>query len=308
MTASLRARLLLLCAAVLFSTGGVAIKATTLNGWQVACFRSALAAAALTALLPAARRGLCRRAAAVALAYAATVLLFVLATKLTTAANAIFLQSAAPLYLLLIGPLLLKEPVRGSDLGVMLLVAAGLLAVLSGQLRAQASAPDPTTGNLLGLLAGASWAATLAGLRSLRPPEFATAPGAARAAGPVLPRDAALAAVILGNLVAAAVALPFALAATDLDTFSLRDVALVSWLGLGQIGLAYACLTAGLRHVPALAASLILLAEPALNPLWTWLLAGEHPGVLALAGGVLILAATLLHARARPAPLPALRE
>ena len=97
-------RLLLLAAAFLFSTGGAAIKATALTSWQVACFRSGVAALALLALVPAARRGWTRRTLIAALPYAATVLLFVLANKLTTSANAIFLQSTAPLYLLLLGP------------------------------------------------------------------------------------------------------------------------------------------------------------------------------------------------------------
>src|SRR6185436_18210309 len=107
-----RARLLLIAAAALFSTGGAAIKATSLTGWQVASFRSAVAAAALAAFLPGARRRWTWGTVAVGAAYAATMVLFVLSNKLTTAANTIFLQSTAPLYLLLLGPWLLHEPIR----------------------------------------------------------------------------------------------------------------------------------------------------------------------------------------------------
>ena len=109
-------RLLVLAAALLFSTGGVAIKACTLSGWQIASFRAFIAAATFLILVPEARRGYTRRNAMVAVIYAATLILFVNATKLTTAANAIFLQSTAPLYVLLLGPLLLHEHLRRGDL------------------------------------------------------------------------------------------------------------------------------------------------------------------------------------------------
>src|SRR5688500_90238 len=120
-------RLQLLGAALLFSTGGAAIKATTLTAWQVAGFRSAVAAAAVFLLVPAARRGWTWHVLPVGVAYAATLVLFVAANKLTTSANAIFLQSTAPLYMLAFGPLLLKELVRRRDLAFMAPVLLGLV-------------------------------------------------------------------------------------------------------------------------------------------------------------------------------------
>ena len=121
----LRNRLLLVAAAVLFSTGGAVIKAATLTPWQVASFRSGVAALVLLLVVPEARKGWSWRVAPVGAAYAATLILFVLATRLTTAANAIFLQSTAPLYLLLLGPWLLREPIRRSDVVYILAIAAG---------------------------------------------------------------------------------------------------------------------------------------------------------------------------------------
>src|SRR5262249_5920716 len=112
----LGSRLLVMSAAILFSTGGAAIKGTTLSPWQVACFRSGIAAIALATFLPEARRNWTWRLASVGMAYAATMIAFVCATKLTTAANAIFLQATAPLYVLLLAPLLLGEKARRSDL------------------------------------------------------------------------------------------------------------------------------------------------------------------------------------------------
>lgn len=279
-----RARLLVLLTALLFSTGGAAIKACTLSAWQVASFRSGLASLALLAFVPAARRRPDGPTLLVSLAYAATVLLFVSATKLTTAANAIFLQSTAPLWLLLLAPWLLRERARGRDLLVMAVVAGGMAAVLLGDERPQASAPDPISGNALALVAGLTFALLLAGMRWLAA-RAAQAPG--RAAG------GAMAAVLAGNVLACLVALPFALPATDVSG---ADLGALLFLGTLQIGLAYALLCAAVPHVPALAASLLLLVEPALNPLWTWLMHGERPSELAVAGGVAILGATVVQA------------
>jgi hypothetical protein len=120
------ARLHLVLAAILFSTGGAAIKATTLTAWQVAGFRSGLAARALFLLLPDSRRGWTWRTLLVGVAYAATLLLFVVANKLTTSANTIFLQSTSPLYILILGPLLLHERIRSRDVLFMAAVGLGL--------------------------------------------------------------------------------------------------------------------------------------------------------------------------------------
>jgi len=270
----LRSRLELVAAAVLFSTGGAAIKATSLTGWQVACFRSGVAAIALVALLGPARQRWSRRTLVVGCAYAGTMVLFVLANKLTTAANAIFLQDTAPLYLLLLGPWLLGEPVRRTDFKLMVAVAAGIALVFAGQQEPLETAPDPSRGNLVALASGLSWALTIAGLRSMASPAGSAPP---------------LTAVVAGNLLAFLLALPKALPVAGAAA---QDWWLVAYLGVFQIGLAYLFLTRGVRGVPALEASLLLLVEPASNPVWSWWMHGEQPAKLALAGGVLILAAT----------------
>jgi drug/metabolite transporter (DMT)-like permease len=117
----MRHRIQLLAAAALFSTGGAAIKACSLTSWQVAGLRSGIAALVLL-LVPAARRGWTPRAWLVGAAYAATVVLFVQANKLTTSAATAFLQSTAPLYVLLLAPHLLGE--RAIGLAYVLVTAA----------------------------------------------------------------------------------------------------------------------------------------------------------------------------------------
>jgi drug/metabolite transporter, DME family len=271
-------RLLVLAAALLFSTGGAAIKATSLNSWQVAGFRSAVAAAALVAFVPAARRGLKRRALPVGIAYASTLILFVAATKQTTAANAIFLQSTAPLYLILLGPLFLREPVRRTDLLFMTGVGIGMSLFFLGSEQAVATAPDPVTGNQIAALSGLAWALTVGGLRWIE-----KGGGAGDSMGTV----------VIGNLLAFAVCAP---AAFPLESATWHDAAVVAYLGVVQVGLAYVCLTRAVRHVPAFEASTLLLSEPALNPVWAWLVHGERPSRWGLAGGALILTATFANA------------
>ncbi len=277
--------MLLVAAGLLFSTGGAAIKAASLTGWQVASFRSGLAAVVLLAALPNARRRWHWRMLPVAAAYAATLILFVLANRLTTSANAIYLQATAPLYLLLIGPFLLHEPVRRADLFYILAVGAGLALFFAGRDAVAITAPDPPHGNLLALASGVTYALMLAGLR-----------WHGRRGG----EDSGIAIVAAGNLIAFLAALPMAL---PLHTFSARDAAVILYLGAAQIGLAYWCLTRAIRHVPAFEATTMLQVEPALNPVWTWLVHGEQPSPWALAGGAVIVSATLLntwYGRRRP--------
>ncbi len=271
----MRARLLVLAAAVLFSTGGAAIKATTLTAWEVASFRSGIAAIAILLMLPGSRRRPDAATLGVGLVYAATMVLFVTANKLTTAANAIYLQSTAPLYILLAAPVLLRERVQKADLVFMGALAVGLATFFVGQEAPRDTASNPPLGNLAALGSGLTWAGTVMGLRwlgSRSPNPQATQP-----------------ALVTGNLLACLLVLPFAVP----TTISAPDLAIVVGLGVVQIGLAYVCLSAGLSGVPALEASLLLLLEPVLNPAWAWVFHGEQPGPWALAGAAVILTATI---------------
>jgi drug/metabolite transporter (DMT)-like permease len=281
------ARLELLLTAALFSTGGAAVKLTTLSAPQVASFRSAVAALVLVLLLPVTRRRPHGRMLLVAACYATTMVLFVSANKLTTAASAIFLQATAPLYLLVLAPLVLKEPVRRRDLLYMATLGAGLALFFLDRDAASASAPDPFLGNLLGLASGVTWALTVLGMRFLGRGSDGDAAGSA----------------LWGNVLAALAMLPWALPVTGGGG---RDLGVVLFLGTIQIGLAYALLTRAIRAVPALEASLLLLLEPVLNPLWAFLVLGEVPAAGSLAGGAIILGATAVRngVEAARAPRP----
>lgn len=279
-------RLLLVCAALLFSTGGAAIKATTLNSWQTAGFRSLAAAIALVALLPEARRGWSMRIVPVAAAYASCLILFVHSTKLTTAANAIFLQSTAPAWLLILSPWLLKERIGRAEWLHAAALSVGMALFFLGADVPNSTAPDPVSGNFYATVSGLAWALTIAGLRWLSKKQE---------------QPAGLPMVVLGNLFAFLFCAPMAL---PLAHSTPLDWGVILYLGLVQIGLAYLCLTRGMRHIPAFEAATILLLEPVANPVWAFLLHGERPSSLAVAGGAVILFSTLLKAYSRHTETP----
>ena len=211
MNERVRNRLLLLAAATLFSTGGAAIKAASITSWQVASFRSGVAALALMLFVPAARRGWTWKLVPVGRAYAAVLVLFVLATRLTTSANAIFLQSTAPLYLLLLAPLILHEHIRRGDLFFIGAIGAGMALVLHGGQNAGVTAPNPALGDRYAAASGLAWALTVSGLRWI---------------GRSGPENASTPAVAAGNLIAFLACLPMALPVARITTVGRRGAAL----------------------------------------------------------------------------------
>ena len=268
------ARLQALAAAVLFSTGGAGIKVETFSAAQVSMLRSGIAAAALLLWLHG-RVRYTPGALGAGVVYAATLSLFVGATKLTTAANAIFLQSAAPLYLLLLAPFLLHEQVRRRDVVYVTVVGIGLVLCFMGRPVASATAPNPVLGNWLGAASGLAWALTLITLRKI---------GGSDRNG-----DATVTGVVTGNVFACIAAIPFAL---PLPSAPAGEWVTLVYLGVFQIALAYVCLSGAIRRLPALDVSLLLLLEPVLNPVWTWAVRGESPGGWTLSGGAVIVGAT----------------
>jgi drug/metabolite transporter (DMT)-like permease len=262
----------IIAAAVLFSTGGAAIKFCGFAAWQLAAFRAAFALLTIFILLPESRRGWTWRTVLVGFAYAATTLLYVQANKHTTAASAIFLQSTSPLFILLLAPLLLGEHATRRDIAQMAVMGAGLGLFFLGSDRPSATAPNPALGNLLASVCAVTWAFTVIGYRWL----------AARG-------SSIAAAAVAGNLIAGVIAL---IMAQPLMAGRPVDWAVVALLGVCQLGIPYLFLARAVPQVRALEVGLFLLIEPVLNPIWAWLVHGETPGHATLAGGALILGAT----------------
>jgi drug/metabolite transporter (DMT)-like permease len=256
---------------VLLSTGGAAIKWSAFTGWQLAGLRSTIAAGVLVALLPEAKRGWSWRTLLVGCASAATTLLYVQSNKYTTAANAIFLVSTSPVFIIVLAPLLLRERVSRRDWVYMTLMMAGMSLCFAGT---TAYTPRRRTllGNILAAACAVTWAFTVMGYRWV-----------------VKHGEHVGTAATSGNLIAGVVALPLAL---PLEIGGPRDWIAVVYLGTVQLGLAYVIFARAIPHLAALEVALLLLIVPVLNPVWAWLVHGETPRKLALLGGVIILAAT----------------
>jgi DME family drug/metabolite transporter len=264
--------LLVLGAAILWSTGGVFIKWNDLSPRELSCGR-ALFACVTVALLTRREGFRVNFVTGVAsVIYAALLLLFVVATKLTTAANAIFLQYTAPVYILLFEPALFKEKYRAQDFVVVAFCVAGMSLFFVGNLRAQ-----DVSGNVAALGSGICFAAFFLLLRTKR----------ARAVNRA-------SSVIYGNLILFLITLPaFVAGAHKLDA---RNFAVVAYLGIVQIGVAYTMLTLGIaRGVRGLDAGVIGYVEPVLNPVWVFLVLGERPSRYALGGGAIIVASVIAH-------------
>jgi drug/metabolite transporter (DMT)-like permease len=268
--------LAVLGAALLWSTGGLFIKWVSLDAFGVTMWRSLFAAVTIAALN---RTGLLRPLRAsplewcIAVSYAVMLLLFVMATKLTTAANAIFLQYTAPLHVLIWGSLLINERPSRTDVIALAVAFGGMALFFAGRLDA-----DDAAGNLCALGSGAGFALFLTLLRR---------PGC----GPLTrPR-----AMVLGNLLLVASMVAFNVGRGDWGSFEpgAGDLAGLLFLGVLQIGLAYVLFAHGIARVRVLEASLIGMLEPVLNPVWVFMFLGETPGWWAVAGGTIIVAAVV---------------
>ena len=246
--------------------------ATSLDAYQVTFFRSLLAG--LTVLIITRRNGLRINAFGVmcSIIYATLLFLFVWATKHTTAANAIFLQYTAPVYILILAPFVIGEKFHLRDLATVIFCIAGMSLFFVG---------DLTIGDYQGNIA-ALGSGIFLGLyiMLLKHP---------RAVG-----MNSVITVIYGNFLLALLTLPSGIA--SVSTITLGDLGAVAFLGIFQIGISYILfikgVTAGTRPLDA---SIIGFIEPLLNPVWVFIFVGERPSNWAVLGGLIIIATVIAH-------------
>ncbi len=270
--------LFVLFAVVLWSTGGLFIKLTTVDAFTVNAGRSLFAA--ITVAIFTFRKGLKPDLFTLltSFLYAGTLSCFVYANKTTTAANAIFLQYTAPVYILMFSPLILKEKFRFSDLITVVICLAGMsLFFLETQASVNSLAPNVFLGNIAGLLSGVFFGLYFIFLRHPRS----------------LAKNPAIS-VFYGNLIIVLLMLPLLINNPPAPT--LMDFGAIAYLGIFQIGIAYILFTNGIAGgVRSLNASIIGFVEPLLNPVWVFLFVGERPSRWAILGGFIILSAVIFH-------------
>lgn len=267
-----RGILLIVLAALLWSTGGIGIKAVSDSALKVTFYRSLFAAIALFLFLGrdvwGGRRWRPTPAFIFAiLSYGACLTTFVIATKLTTAANAIFLQYAGAVWVLLLSPVVTKEPMRARDALAIAVAMAGMALFFVGKFEARGMA-----GNLMALLSSVFFAGLILALRR--------------------ENQAAQSAVTWGNVALSLALIPFV--ADDL-ALTITSFLILLFLGVFQIGLAYTLFVRGLRSVTATQASLTGMLEPVMNPIWVLIFLGERPSPYAIVGGAIVLAAIAWH-------------
>jgi drug/metabolite transporter (DMT)-like permease len=263
-----RAILLLLLTALLWSTSGLFVKLLHWHPLSIFSARGIVASVVFLIWLRRVRLRITPFLAAGAAGYMGAQFLFILSTRLTTAANAIFLQYTAPIYVVILGVLFLGERPRRIDWITMLVIFAGMLLFFGQDLTLEG-----LYGNLAAILSGVALAVMIVGTRAQKDSHPAQI-------------------FLIGSCLGGLIGLPSVLQ----ETWSLADAAIIAYLGIFQTGLAAAVYSIAIREVPALESNLILMLEPVLNPLWVFLVIGESPAPLALIGGAVVLGAIAVRA------------
>lgn len=253
--------------AFLWSTGGIFIKLIPWSPFAIAGMRSLISAAVVFLYMR--KRGIalriCRESLLSGFFMAGIFLFFVIANKLTTAANAIVLQFTSPVFMLILGALFLHKKCRRGDVIAVGVTLFGISLFFFDQL-----APGSMLGNLFAILAGFMVAAAYLLVGEVD-------------------EETRMSGVLLGQLITVAVGLPFVFITRA--EFTPVSILCIAALGIFQLGIPYVLFALSIKHCSALACNLIGVIEPLLNPVWVFLFDGEAPGFFALVGAVVVMAA-----------------
>lgn len=264
-----QAILFLVLTAILWSSSGLLVKIISWQPLSILSGRSILSTAVFWIFLQRPTRFRWTRLQVVgAFGYVGAQLFFIMATKLTTAANAIFLQYTLPVYIVLFGYWFLNERPQRADWISLVVIFTGLFLFFGDDLNFEGF-----TGNVLAILSGMSMAVLMLCMRKQKDGTPANT-------------------ILLGNIIGAVIGLPFVFQ----ESFSLPNLGIIAYLGIFQIGLSFVLYSIAIKQVQALESALILTLEPILNPLWVFLVIGETPGKLALIGGMFVIGAVTARA------------
>jgi len=260
--------------AFLWSTSGFFIKYLTINAFQISFYRSLVAAITVLAITLA-RKGRMkiefdRISNLAAVFYAGILILFVLATKMTTAANAIFLQFTAPIYLVVLEPIFLKTKFSPKNIITIFISIAGMILFFFGKLEL-----GNIYGNLLAICSGICFAMFSLLLKYKRVKHKS---------------ENTLGTVVMGNALVAVIA--FAVIFPNLG-LNLTEALILLYMGAVQIGISYIIFNEGIKYVSATESMIIATLEAVFNPVWVFIGIGEAPSVYSIIGGSIIFAAII---------------
>ena len=251
-------------AALLWSSGGLFIKLVPYIPMQISFFRCSIAAVTFAVIFRGSLLQFNKLSILNSFFYAATLIFYVIAMKTTTAANAIFLQSTAPIYVLIFEPILNKTSLEKANIITIAVCFGGMILFFIGGLE-----PGQFKGNIFALMSGIVFAALFLGLKKNN-------------------KKYQQSSIFIGNIIVAIICIPFL---STLQEIVFTDLWKVIYLGVFQIAIAYAFFSSGLKRVFAVEASIISMVEPVLNPVWVFFGYGEIPSITAIIGGIIIITA-----------------
>lgn len=261
-----KAILQIIIAAILLSTGGVILKFIDMPSMAIAGSRAVFSAAVVWLYLRKPRFTFSKAQISGAICYSSMVILFIVANKLTTAANAIILQFTAPIWVAILGAIILKERTKWYDIIAIFFTGAGMLLFFLDDMGG-----GSTAGNMVAVVSGVALAGVTISLRFQKD-------------------GSPVETTLLGHLITIAICIPFLSGAS----FSLQNIIGIFLLGTFQLGLAYIFYSLAIRHLTAMETILIMVLEPILNPIWVFLYNGERPGFMSLLGGITVVGTIVL--------------
>ncbi len=258
----------LVIAAILWSTSGIFIRLMDWPPLAILSARSIFSSLVFAIYLRRFPRKITRWQILAAGGYILTQFLYVSSVQLTTAANAIFLQYTAPIYIIIMGYWFLHEKPGRADWISLAVIFSGLILFFGGELSTRGF-----YGNILAALSGVTMALMMVSMRMQKHANPAES-------------------IFMANLFCAIFGIPFVLQAH----WTPLNWSILAYLGLFQMGLAFLLYSIAMKHVPALEATLVGTLEPILNPAWVFLFLGENPGGMALIGAVVVLVGVIYNA------------
>jgi drug/metabolite transporter (DMT)-like permease len=261
------ATLLMVVTALLWSLGGLLIKMVNCHPLAISGLRSAIAVIFILFLVRKPHFTWSFPQIAGAISFSSTVIMFVLATKFTTAANAILLQYVAQLLIItVIGIWMLKEKTRLIDVIAIVFIFGGMVLFFLDNLSA-----GGLMGNIFGIIAGISFGFLFIFARMQK-------------------EGSPVETILLGNILTAIIGVPFTFVQFP-DASSWIGILL---LGVVQLGIPYVLYSIAIKHITALEAVLTSTIEPILNPTWVFLVLGERPGQWAFVGGLIVIVSVIV--------------
>lgn len=257
-----KAILFIVIAAILLSTGGVLLKFVHMNPLAIASARGFFSTAMVWLYLKKPNFTLTKSKIIGAISYAGMITGFIVANKLTTAANAIILQFTAPIWVAILSVLILKQKIKLYDVISILLVSGGMVLFFMDDVSS-----GNQMGNIVAILSGVALAGSTIAMKFQE-------------------EGSTIEITLMGHIITTVVCFPFLIQEPN---FTLQNLMVIAVLGIFQLGIAYILFAIAIKHVSALEAILIMFLEPILNPIWVFLIVGERPSILALIGGIIVI-------------------